>query len=122
MDCPRCGLINPESAQRCDCGYDFASRSVRTPYSNLRRQLPKEIKTFLILVVVLNIVIGLLVLTRGDITRIAFAVVWSVAVYWLYWRLVNRDNWARIALVVLTFPLGLLSGLLSQEARLYCVK
>ncbi len=23
MDCPKCGLINPESAERCDCGYDF---------------------------------------------------------------------------------------------------
>ena len=23
MDCPFCGLINPDSAERCDCGYDF---------------------------------------------------------------------------------------------------
>jgi len=23
MKCPNCGLINPESAQRCDCGYNF---------------------------------------------------------------------------------------------------
>lgn len=26
-DCPRCGLLNPPSAQRCDCGYDL----VRSP-------------------------------------------------------------------------------------------
>ena len=32
MNCPRCGLINPESAQRCDCGYDFINKSVETPY------------------------------------------------------------------------------------------
>ncbi len=25
QDCPVCGLCNPPSAQRCDCGYDFAS-------------------------------------------------------------------------------------------------
>ena len=24
-DCPRCGVTNPSEAQRCDCGYDFAS-------------------------------------------------------------------------------------------------
>src|SRR5438105_3443638 len=23
MDCPRCGLINPPTALRCDCGHDF---------------------------------------------------------------------------------------------------
>ena len=32
MRCPRCRLINPETAQRCDCGYDFASRRVEVPY------------------------------------------------------------------------------------------
>jgi hypothetical protein len=24
-DCPKCGMINPPEAQRCDCGYDFFS-------------------------------------------------------------------------------------------------
>ena len=28
MDCPHCGLINPDSAERCDCGYDFRSGEV----------------------------------------------------------------------------------------------
>ena len=32
MNCPRCGLVNPETAQRCDCGYDFISKSVEKPY------------------------------------------------------------------------------------------
>ena len=32
MQCPRCRLINPETAQRCDCGYDFASGKVKVPY------------------------------------------------------------------------------------------
>jgi hypothetical protein len=32
MKCPNCGLLNPESAQRCDCGYDFLSRSVQRSY------------------------------------------------------------------------------------------
>jgi len=32
MNCPRCGLINPETAQRCDCGYDFIGKSVQESY------------------------------------------------------------------------------------------
>ncbi|GEM_PF-2302926 len=32
MKCPRCKLINPDVAQRCDCGYDFQSKSVQQPY------------------------------------------------------------------------------------------
>jgi hypothetical protein len=32
MDCPRCKLTNPDSAQRCDCGYDFGTKTVEKPY------------------------------------------------------------------------------------------
>ncbi len=32
MDCPKCGLTNPASAFRCDCGYDFSSREVKDSY------------------------------------------------------------------------------------------
>ena len=32
MKCPRCGLINPESALRCDCGYDFKSHTIKQSY------------------------------------------------------------------------------------------
>ena len=27
MKCPRCQLINPPDAMRCDCGYDFLSQA-----------------------------------------------------------------------------------------------
>jgi len=32
MKCPNCGLFNPESAERCDCGYDFKSNTMKTSY------------------------------------------------------------------------------------------
>jgi hypothetical protein len=32
QDCPKCGLVNPPDAQSCDCGYDFASRTMRSSY------------------------------------------------------------------------------------------
>jgi hypothetical protein len=32
-DCPKCGLVNPPEAQRCDCGWDFGSRSAQQSYN-----------------------------------------------------------------------------------------
>jgi hypothetical protein len=32
QDCPRCKLINPPEALRCDCGYDFVTRRVEGSY------------------------------------------------------------------------------------------
>jgi hypothetical protein len=30
--CPKCRLINPPEAQRCDCGWDFVSRRHERSY------------------------------------------------------------------------------------------
>lgn len=32
MKCPKCGLLNPDIAQRCDCGYDFLTDTMKEPY------------------------------------------------------------------------------------------
>ena len=32
MKCPKCGLTNPDIAQRCDCGYDFPSGQMKSSY------------------------------------------------------------------------------------------
>jgi hypothetical protein len=42
MNCPRCGLINPETAQRCDCGHDFISKRAGKPYSALEPNTPRS--------------------------------------------------------------------------------
>ncbi len=39
MRCPECRLINPETALRCDCGYDFASGSKKESYL-VKKELP----------------------------------------------------------------------------------
>jgi hypothetical protein len=30
--CPRCGLFSPDEANRCDCGYDFRTKTVQSSY------------------------------------------------------------------------------------------
>ena len=32
MDCPNCKLVNPPTATRCDCGYDFETRTIQASY------------------------------------------------------------------------------------------
>jgi len=32
MNCPKCRLVSPPSAQRCDCGYDFNLNRMERPY------------------------------------------------------------------------------------------
>ena len=30
--CPKCGLLSADEAARCDCGYDFLTKTVRSSY------------------------------------------------------------------------------------------
>lgn len=118
MDCPRCKLINPSTALRCDCGYDFESKSVKKPY--FVQELPRGIPTYIVLVMVCNL-ISILFLTKSvDVLRLVSMVVWMAFVYWCYLKLVQKKNWARITLIILTFPIGLV--LLGSEVRLYCLQ
>jgi hypothetical protein len=40
-DCPNCKLVNPDSALRCDCGYDFPSGSMESSYLTARDRRAK---------------------------------------------------------------------------------
>jgi hypothetical protein len=39
-DCPKCRLVSPDSALRCDCGYDFDSGAMKESYLPLKERLP----------------------------------------------------------------------------------
>jgi hypothetical protein len=92
MKCPRCGLLNADTAQRCDCGYDFELQTVKGAY--FKQELPREFRTYVLLLVVLNILAGLAALGSRDVASLVTAVVWSGLVWWLYAQLVRKKNWA----------------------------
>ena len=74
MKCPRCSLVNPKTAQRCDWGYDFNRRSVETPYS--RTPAPKKWEE----VVEAIATVGGLILVGGFL---AFVAGYFSAVLWI---------------------------------------
>lgn len=119
MKCPTCGLINPPDAQRCDCGYDFEAQTMERSYlsSQDRGAVPREVKQFLIALVTFNVIVSIVVVLQGDVSRIVSVAVWSVIIYILYGYFKQRKPWARTALAMLTLPFGLL--LFSQRFKTY---
>ena len=70
MDCPNCKLVNPASATRCDCGYDFETRTIQPSYLTERdKQL--SIRKLGVAGVILGILLGLEFVLR--LTSVAVA-------------------------------------------------
>jgi hypothetical protein len=61
MKCTNCGLINPETAERCDCGYDFATQVVKDSYLPVQQTPSRNRWTFLLTSSAIFIAIGPLV-------------------------------------------------------------
>jgi len=119
MDCPRCGLVNPDIAERCDCGYDFQSKTVERPY--LRQGLPTTIKAYIVLVGVETVILAIRAVGSHSTYTGIVAVIYAATVYPLYLQLLKKKGWARITLSVLTFPIGT-ALLLTREVKLYMLQ
>ena len=35
-NCPKCKLVNPDTAERCDCGYDFPTGTMQSSYLTVK--------------------------------------------------------------------------------------
>jgi hypothetical protein len=86
-DCPRCGLLNPPEAQRCDCGYDFASRSVQQSYLGTEKALASPTPTEIIICVLLpliGLILGFQARSRGRRHAGKVMLLVSVAMIFVY--------------------------------------
>jgi hypothetical protein len=144
-------LFNPDTAQRCDCGYDFETKTIRESYDKL--PMPKIVTGFvvaLLAVDALALAMRVIQLLRGSaaddgtgasdlVIRTAvtvFLLVSSAAVFLMYRQFAQRKQWARFGLVVagivngvavggfpmLAIIVSALAAGLSREARMYCLQ
>lgn len=132
MECPRCKLINPDTARRCDCGYDFETKTAKTPYfveslgGASRLGLPYTLYSY---------ALGMLFWFRAlaflgvalvvDFGRAHEApwrsigfIAWVAIGLPLLFEISRKKTWANIVLAVLTMPWGLWL-LNSQQLRVF---
>lgn len=69
--CPKCGLYNPDNAQRCDCGYDFNLQSMQDSYLPTNRSdNPTELTSgqfwFCVLLPFFGILYAVILIVRGQ--------------------------------------------------------
>ena len=68
-DCPQCRLSNPDTALRCDCGYDFASGTTKQSYVTTT-----EKHTARLAVMSRRLLLGLLILIAGAFCTLVWAI------------------------------------------------
>ncbi len=130
MNCPNCGLINPPSALRCDCGFDFVSRSIQASYADQAKiregqsqsdvDQAKSMMLWHLIIVEILLTIGLIGSLAAPEPKVPAIINIVIAIVVLLLSLATRrrSNAARIALIILTFPFGLM--LTRASVREYC--
>ncbi len=131
MRCPKCQLENPPNAQRCNCGYDFASGELQTAYVHARSAPSAEksswfIETVAAILLLLNMLLSGAVGARsarsgaevlGAIVAPAFIALVVVGIGTLFKAGRTRRSRAKIVLVTMVVVLLGNCGNLAKRER-----
>ena len=124
LECPKCGLFNPDGSSKCDCGFKFVPGASTVS----ARQVPTGVRIYLGIQFVIATWLIYMAATApphryswqpSDAelrAEFAMTILWAVVALVLSLNLIARKNWARIALAIWTLPPGVFL-LLSPSAR-----
>lgn len=124
MNCPKCGLINPDSAERCDCGYDFRRKTLSSEHRFL---FPKAVTVIVVVTLVVSwaFLIGDMPSIGLDTTertvRFVWGCLWTIAVLVCYALLKDGNYRALIPLALLTSPWGWFMFTYGRNLKFYCI-
>src|SRR5262245_35671390 len=103
MKCPNCKLINPDTALRCDCGYDFQSGKMKDPYFVDVAAIPVWVGILLLLQTGSGFfyLLFLFLFTRMLEVFLVSSLIWFFFVILAIVRMTKGEDRARIALALL---------------------
>jgi hypothetical protein len=86
QECPQCRLINPPTAIRCDCGYNFADQRAERPFTG--GVLSTVDWIVCILLPVIGLIVGFVRSSQGKPTGTKMVLIsFGVFAFWVLMRL-----------------------------------
>lgn len=126
MQCPKCKLISPETALRCDCGFDFPSGEMRAPLiPPAKVRIPRLRWVLLILTTTIARIVFVAVMDGLGYDPLVRAVPeaagWAMVAYLpgcLFCLLAERENRFKAAtgITIALFLLMIISGIATRFA------
>jgi len=95
MKCPNCRLINPDTALRCDCGYDFQSKRIEESYFKEKTQKPTNMRAVYAIQIAMVCLAVIRAAAEGTIEPLSEVLILAASAIFVYMRMARRKNLAR---------------------------